>query len=69
VTDAESADDIWRKSTASQANGECVEVAVGQEAVLIRHSHDPSGATLSFSHSEWRAFLVGARNGEFDLPE
>jgi hypothetical protein len=69
VTDAESADGVWLKSTESQANGECVEVAFGARTVRIRHSQDPSGAVLSFSHSEWRAFLAGARGGEFDLPD
>ena len=69
MTDAESADGVWRKSRASQPGGNCVEVALGDEAVRIRHSQDPSGALLSFTHAEWRAFLMGARNGEFDLPE
>lgn len=68
MTDSESADDVWRKSKASNASGECVEVAFDDEAVLVRHSHDPSGPVLLFSHSEWKAFLAGARNGEFDLP-
>ena len=68
MTDSESADDVWRKSTASGSNGECVEVAFADDAVLVRHSHDQSGPVLSFSHSEWEAFLVGARHGEFDLP-
>lgn len=68
MTDSESAEDVWRKSTASNASGECVEVAFADDAVLVRQSHDPSGPLLSFSHSEWTAFLAGARSGEFDLP-
>jgi hypothetical protein len=68
VTDAESADGVWRKSKASAVNGECVEVAFGDGTVRVRHSRDPLGAVLSFSHSEWRAFLAGARDGEFDIP-
>jgi hypothetical protein len=69
VTDAESDDGVWRKSTASAVHGDCVEVALDDEGVRIRHSRDRHGAVLRFSHSEWRAFLTGARDGEFDLPE
>ena len=69
MTYAASADDVWRKSAASQPNGNCAEVAIGVDEVRMRHSQDRSGAVLSFTHAEWRAFLNGARNGEFDLPE
>jgi Domain of unknown function (DUF397) len=68
VTDSQSAHDVWRKSKQSSAQGECVEVRLTGDAVLVRHSHAPSGPVLSFSHAEWNAFLTGARNGEFDLP-
>jgi Domain of unknown function (DUF397) len=69
VTDAESAHGVWRKSTASQVNGNCVEVASDAEAVRVRHSRDPHGAVLSFSHAQWHAFLAGSRGRESDSPE
>jgi hypothetical protein len=56
---------MWRKSTAS-AGGDCVEVAFTDTSVLVRDSKDPRGPMLAFSPSEWRAFLTGARDGEFD---
>ncbi len=68
MTDSQSAEDVWRKSKESNAGNECVEVRFAGDAVLVRHSQAPSGPVLSFSLAEWNAFLVGARNGEFDLP-
>jgi hypothetical protein len=70
VTGSESAPIAWRKSSASTGSGgDCVEVAFAEESVLIRHSRNPSGSMLSFTHSEWRAFIAGALNGEFELPD
>lgn len=69
MTDPASADGVWRKSRASNAQGECVEVSFDEHAVFVRHSLNPAGPVLSFSHAEWDAFLVGARNGEFNFPQ
>ena len=70
MTGSESAPIAWRKSSTSQGTGgDCVEVAFAEESVLVRHSRDPGGSILSFTQSEWRAFLTGTRDGEFDLPE
>jgi Domain of unknown function (DUF397) len=68
VTGAAATDGEWRKSTASQPYGNCVEVAGSDGAVRVRNSRDRSGAVLRFTHDEWNAFLTGARGGEFDLP-
>jgi hypothetical protein len=65
LTESEPADLVWRKSTAS-GGGNCVEVAFTEDAVHVRTSRQPSGPSLSFTISEWSAFLTGARNGEFD---
>jgi hypothetical protein len=56
----------WRKSQAS-AQGDCVEVATSPEGVLVRNSKDRSGPVLTFTPTEWTAFLAGVRSGEFDL--
>ncbi len=57
---------VWRKSSASGAAG-CVEVARAGEMILVRDSKNISGSALKFSGAEWRAFLVGARAGEFNI--
>ena len=55
----------WRKSSES-LNGDCVEVASLPDGVAVRDSKNPEGAKLTFSRSEWRAFLLGANQGEFN---
>lgn len=55
----------WRKSEASGESG-CVEVAFVGRSVLVRNSRDRGGPVLSFTDSEWTAFLTGARSGTFD---
>jgi Domain of unknown function (DUF397) len=57
----------WFKSTRSSGNGNCVEVAIVDDAVGVRDSKDRSGPVLVFTASEWRAFVAGAKDGQFDL--
>jgi Domain of unknown function (DUF397) len=56
----------WVKSSLSFASGDCVEVASLDGGVGVRDSKHPAGPVLRFTAAEWRAFLGGARNGEFD---
>jgi hypothetical protein len=56
----------WRKSS-SCIQGGCVEVSQPvTDTILVRDSKNPDGAFLTFTADEWRAFLDGARAGEFD---
>jgi len=46
----------------------CVKVKRTESDVQVRDSKlGEDSPTLSFTHDEWRAFLDGAKNGEFDL--
>lgn len=56
----------WRKASASNACGACVEVAYKDGVYGLRDSKDPEGPVLRFTADEWLAFLAGARAGEFD---
>jgi|HubBroStandDraft_1064217.scaffolds.fasta_scaffold06540_5 hypothetical protein len=58
---------VWRKSTRSGGNGgNCVEVAsLAGGMIAVRDSKDPNGPALVFTADEWRAFLSGARAGDF----
>jgi hypothetical protein len=60
-------DPIWIKSSRSHANGNCVEIAnIERGQVGMRDSKNSTGPVLKFQPEEWRAFLGGVRNGEFD---
>ncbi len=55
------------KSSLSYANGNCVEVtSLPGGEMGVRNSRDSTGPVLVFTPAEWRAFLGGVRNGEFD---
>jgi Domain of unknown function (DUF397) len=57
----------WRKSSYSGNGGDCVEVGTGTGIVAVRDSKDRQGPLLGFTPDEWRAFIAGAKAGEFDL--
>jgi len=56
----------WRKAQSSIGNGACLELAPVDGMVAIRDSKDPDGPILRYTPAEWRAFLDGAKKGEFD---
>jgi hypothetical protein len=58
----------WFKSSAS-ASGACVEVAhLPGGGVAVRDSKDRSKAPHVYTRREWDAFVIGVKNGEFDVP-
>lgn len=57
----------WRKSTASNPTGNCVELAeLPDGRVAVRNSRSPHGPVLVYTRAEIGAFLAGVRAGEFD---
>lgn len=59
------ADRLWFKSSYSNGQGECVEVAISGERVAARDSKDPAGPALVFGAEAWTAFVHGVAHGEF----
>jgi hypothetical protein len=54
---------VWRKSSRTQANGQCVELADLSDRVAVRDSKDPSGPVLFFGSGHWGRFLSGIKRG------
>jgi hypothetical protein len=55
----------WRTARTCDG-GACVQVAASGPMVLIADSKTPGGPALSYTVAEFREFIVGAKNGDFD---
>lgn len=57
----------WRTATFS-SGGNCVEVAPLPDGlgVAVRDTKDRQGGILCYTPDEWRAFITGAKSGQFD---
>ena len=55
----------WRKASKCAAT-ECVEIAREQDMILLRDSKSPETPPFRYTTEEFRAFLEGAKAGEFD---
>ncbi|MEU6562929.1 DUF397 domain-containing protein [Nocardia nova] len=53
----------WFKSSYSEGDGECVEVAwLDGDKVGVRDSKNPTGPAIVFAPGEWDAFTADLRN-------
>jgi hypothetical protein len=60
-------DDDFKVSGWCGNRPKCVSVAIKPEGVAIRDTKDASKATLLFTNDEWKAFIDGAKDGQFDV--
>ncbi|GHE74015.1 regulator, BldB [Streptomyces longispororuber] len=57
----------WHSAPGTETHEERVEIAyLPHGAVAMRSSLEPE-TVLRYTEAEWRAFVLGARDGEFDL--
>ena len=58
---------VWRTSTRSGGNGNCVEVAANLPGVVaVRDSKDRTGPVLTFGHADWKVFTAQLRKPALD---
>lgn len=63
-------DSMFKKSSFTARGGIitcCVAVAIRPEGVATRNSNDETKNTVFYTHDEWRAFVKGVKNGEFEV--
>lgn len=57
----------WCRSGRSNLRGNCVEVAALPDGgVAVRNSRHRDGPVLVYTRAEMTAFLLGAKDGDFD---
>ncbi|MDI5966090.1 DUF397 domain-containing protein [Streptomyces sp. SL13] len=60
-------DVVWQKSTHSNSQGTCVELArLPHGGVAMRNSRFPEGPALVYTRAEVAALLRGVKDGDFD---
>ena len=63
-------DKDFKKSSYSNPGGiisTCVAVAIKPDGVAVRNSNDQTKTTVYFTVQEWKHFISGTKDGEFDV--
>ena len=58
---------FYKKSSFSHYEKFCVGVNINKNGVKIINTKSDDDKFLEFTHAEWEAFVLGVKNGEFDI--
>jgi hypothetical protein len=58
---------IWRKSSNSQPDANCIEAASLPDAIAVRDSKNPGGPKFLITPADWRSFTASVKTGRHDL--
>ncbi|MCW5254470.1 DUF397 domain-containing protein [Streptomyces sp. SHP 1-2] len=57
----------WHSAPGTEEHEERVEIAYLPDGAVAMRSSLDTATVLRYTEAEWRAFVLGARDGEFDL--
>lgn len=57
---------VYRKSSHSPFGQKCVGVSIDEHMVSVINTNRKD-SIVSFTLEEWKAFILGAKDGEFDV--
>jgi len=59
--------DRWFLPRRTSNSNTCVETRFTDDAVYVRNNLRPDAGTAVFTHDEWRVFVAGVRDGDYDV--
>jgi len=58
---------LFKKSSFSKDDRYCVGVHVDRDKIYVTNTNSREGVMCCFTAEEWRAFVKGVKNDEFDV--